>query len=478
LVVHIIADARGFEDMSVEALPLKQLSRRPPAPEPRVGALGPLALYRALRTNAITAWRAEAYEEPYIADRNMLGGYVLINDPDLIRHVLVENAANYPKDALQLEKLTPAVGRGLLTAEPESWRLQRRTVAPLFQPASVDGYLAAMTVSIDEMLARWEGYARSRATIDIAREMTALTYDIISRTVFSHEIETPAEVMGEAITTYFEALGRIDLWDVLPLPRWLPRPAFIRARPAQGIFREEVGRLVERRRARIAAGATVPDDLLTRLMQARDPETGAPLADAVIHDNLVTFIGAGHETTANALSWTLFLLSEFPEADAEVAAEAASLPTAPDAESIAGLTRTRMVLEESMRLYPPVPFLSRGVVARDRIADVEVTPAMRIIIAPWVLHRHRKLWADPDLFRPERFAPEHRGKISRFAYLPFGAGTRICVGMGFAMQEALLALAMIARRFRVTLAEGAQVFPFARMTLRPMNGLPMRIAAR
>ena len=459
-------------------LDVTRLAKRPPAPEPRAGRLGPLALYRALRTNAITAWRAEAYEERYIADRNMLGGYVLLNDPDLIRYVLVENAGNYPKDALQLEKLTPAVGRGLLTADAESWRLQRRTVAPLFQPASVAGYLAAMAASIDEMLARWEEHTRSGAAIDIARETTALTYDIISRTVFSHEIETPAEVMGEAITTYFEALGRIDLSDVLPLPRWLPRPAFIRAKPAQRIFREEVGRLLERRRARIAAGGAVPDDLVTRLMQARDPETGTALADQLIHDNLVTFIGAGHETTANALAWTLFLLSEFPDADARVASEAALLGATPSADDLARLTGTRMILEESMRLYPPVPFLSRGAIAHDRIADLEVTPATRIIIAPWVLHRHRKLWADPDLFIPERFAPENRGKISRFAYLPFGAGARICVGMGFAMQEALLALAMIARRFRVTLAEDANVFPFARMTLRPLNGLPMRIAAR
>src|SRR2546423_627393 len=344
--------------------------RRPPAPEPRTGALGPLALYRALRTNSITAWRAEAYDEPYIADRNMLGGYVLLNDPDLIRRVLIDNAANYPKDNLQLEKLTPAVGRGLLTAEPESWRLQRRTVAPLFQPAGVAGYLAPMAASIGEMLARWERHAETGAVVDIAREMTGLTYDIISRTVFSHEIETPAEVMGEAITTYFDALGRIDLWDVLPLPRFLPRPAFIRAKPAQKIFREEVRRMLDRRRARIAAGKAVPSDLVARLIEARDPETGAPLSDAVIHDNLVTFIGAGHETTANALSWTLFLLSEFPEADARVAIEAASLGDAPSADDLARLTGTRMILEEAMRLYPPVPFLSRQALRRDRIADV------------------------------------------------------------------------------------------------------------
>ena len=448
-------------------------TRRPPAPVPPQGALGPIALYRALRANAITAWRAEAYEEAYIVGRNRLGGFVLLNDPDLIRHVLIDNAANYPKDNLQLEKLTPAVGRGLLTAEEESWRLQRRTVAPLFQPAGVTSYLAAMAISVDEMLARWD--RETGATVDVAREMTRLTYDIISRTVFSNEIETPPDVMGEAITTYFGALGRIDLWDVLPLPRWLPRPAFIRAKPAQKIFRDEVLRLFERRRARIAAGESVPDDLVTRLINARDPETGAPLSDAVVHDNLVTFIGAGHETTANALTWTLFLLSEFRDADARVAAEATD---APDADALARLTDTRMILEEAMRLYPPVPFMSREARSRDMIGEVAVAAGTRIIIAPWVLHRHRKLWPDADMFVPERFAPENRGRIPRFAYLPFGAGPRICVGMTFAMQEALLALTMIARRFRLTLAEGADVMPFARMTLRPMHGLPMRVEAR
>jgi cytochrome P450 len=453
--------------------------RRPPAPQPHEGPLGPLRLYRALRKNSITAWRREAYEEPYIADRNQIGGYVLLNDPALIRRVLVDNAANYPKDRLQLDKLEPAVGRGLLSGDGESWRLQRRTVAPLFQPANVAGYLAPMAASVEDMLSRWEEYAETGAVIDVAREMTALTYDIISRTVFSHEIETPPEVMGEAITTYFDALGRIDLWDVLPLPKWLPRPAFIRARPAQKIFREEVRRLLDRRRARMAAGQAVPDDLVTRLINARDPEAGGPLADALIHDNLVTFIGAGHETTANALAWTLFLLSEFPDADARLAAEATSLDDGcPDADALSKLTETRMILEESMRLYPPVPFMSREALGPDRLGDCAVSPGTRILIAPWVLHRHRTLWPDPDLFMPERFAPERRATIPRFAYLPFGAGARICVGATFAMQEALLALALIARRFRARLVDGASVMPFARMTLRPANGLPMRVTRR
>jgi cytochrome P450 len=452
--------------------------RRPPAPRPPLQPLGPIGLYRTLRRNAIAAWREAAYEEPVLEGRNFLGGFVMVNDPELIRRVFVDNAANYRKDALQLEKLEPAVGRGLLTTEGDDWRLQRRTVAPLFSPPAIAAYLAAMAASVEQMLARWERH--DGGALDIAREMTALTYDIISRTVFSHELETPADVMGAAITKYFEAFGRIDLWDVLPLPRWLPRPAAIRARPAQGVFRDEVRRLLDRRRARIAAGASVPDDLVTRLINARDPETGAPLADHLIHDNLVTFIGAGHETTANALAWTLFLLAMFPAEEARLVEEVVRVTRAvpPGERELAQLGVARMVVEETLRLYPPAPFTSREARGADRLGEIAIAAGTRVIIAPWVVHRHRKLWVEPDLFAPERFSAERRGAIPRFAYLPFGAGPRICVGMTFAMQEILLVLAMILRRFRLTLAQGARIEPLARITLRPAHGLPMMLARR
>ena len=183
-----------------------------------------------------------------------MGSVVLLNEPELIRRVFIDNAANYPKDKLLLDKLTPAVGLGLLTADGESWRLQRRTVAPLFQRAAVASYLTPMAASINEMLARWEELARSGVEVDVAREMATLTYDIISRTVFSHEIETPADVMGEAITSYFEALGRIDLWDIHPLPRFFSAPSLMKAKRSQQIFREEVRRMLARRRARVARG--------------------------------------------------------------------------------------------------------------------------------------------------------------------------------------------------------------------------------
>src|SRR5215831_7361700 len=350
-----------MNDLAVDPfddLPLRD-RRRPPAPQPPRGKLGWFALYRGLRTNPITTWGAELYEQPILADRGIMGPFVIINRPDAIRHVFLDNVANYPKDALQFDKLAPALGRGLLTSDRDEWRFQRRTVAPLFQPSSVATYLPVMIEAVAAMLTRWEAAAADGTVIDAAREMTALTYDIISRTVFSNEIETGADVMSAAISRFFDTHGRIDLWDVFTLPRWLPRPAEWRVRPATRVFREEVRRLLERRRARQAAGQRVPNDLVSLLAAARDPETGAALSEETIHDNLVTFIGAGHETTANALGWTLFLLSEYPWADDRLAHEVDTVlnGNVPTAQDIPKLVFARMVIEEAMRLYPPVPFL-------------------------------------------------------------------------------------------------------------------------
>ena len=458
-------------------LPLRD-RRRPPAPHPPGGKLSWLALYRGLRNNPITTWGERVYQEPIITDRDLLGSVVIVNRPGAIRRVFLDNAQNYPKDAIQLKKLGPALGRGLLTSERDDWRFQRRTVAPLFQPSSVAAYFPVMVEAMAAMLARWESAARDGTVVDAAREMTALTYDIISRTLFSNEIETGPDVMSAAITRFFDTHGRINLWDVVNFPAWVPHPAQWRVRPATRVFRYEVRRLLEQRRARQAAGQPVPNDLVTLLAAARDPETGAALSEETIHDNLVTFIGAGHETTANALGWTLFLLSEYPWAFDRMAQEvdAVLAGRTPTVDDVARLTR--MMLEEAVRLYPPVPFLSREAAGPDRIDGVDIAPGSLVIVAPWPVHRHQLLWQEPDLFEPERFAPERRQKIPRFGYLPFGIGSRVCIGQSFAMQEALVALAMIAQRFRPCLLPGAYVQPVARITLRPARGLPMRIERR
>jgi cytochrome P450 len=234
-------------------------------------------------------------------------------------------------------------------------------------------------------------------------------------------------------------------------------------------FRKELGALIARRGAEIARNpSSAPNDLLTLLLTTRDPEGGALFGPDEVYDNVMTFIFAGHETTANALAWTLYLLSQFPDVDARVAKEVAAA-----GGDTAKLTYTRMVLEESLRLYPPAPFVSRDSVAADRVGPVDIRAGTSVLISPWIIHRHRALWDDPDYFDPERFAPGRRENIHRFAYIPFGAGPRICIGMGFAMQEALIVLAAIVRDWRLSLVPGHPVAPLARLTLRPEFGLKM-----
>src|SRR5215468_3566155 len=232
-------------------LPLRD-RRRPSAPIPLTRRLGPLRYYRALRTNPITTWHQDAFEMPVLVYRGPVGDMAVVNTPDAIRRVFLDNVGNYRKDPLQLEKLEPGLGCGLLTTEGEDWKFQRRTLAPLFQPQAVADYLPDMIGAVRDRLARFETAAAEGATIDMAAEMTALTYEIISQTVFSSELQTSAEVMRAAISHYFAVLGRIDLWDFLKVPVWLPRPALWRVRSSTKVFRNEVHRLLEQRRARAA----------------------------------------------------------------------------------------------------------------------------------------------------------------------------------------------------------------------------------
>ena len=253
------------------------------------------------------------------------------------------------------------------------------------------------------------------------------------------------------------------------------------ARPALRYFHGEIGRVVAERRALLARdAAAAPDDLLTMLLTATDPEDGRPMDDRQVIDNVITFIGAGHETTANALCWTLYLLSEYPWADERVHDELTRVLNGrlPEAEDVAKLTYTRQVLEEAMRLYPPAPFLGREAAAADELGGHPVKPGTQLLVSPWIIHRHQMLWDEPDLFDPERFAPGKREAIHRFGYLPFGAGPRICIGMAFAMQEAVLLLATMLQRYRFKLIDPDKVDPHSTITLRPRGGMRMRIEPR
>ena len=447
---------------------------RPPAPEPLRRPPDIFAFLKGARANPLTTWTRAHFEEPIIVSEGVLGHVAVLSDPAAIRHVLVDRAANYRKDDLQRRVLAPGLGEGLLTAEGEAWRSQRRALAPLFTPKTVATFRAPMAEAADRLVRRLRRRGGGRH-VDAALEMTRVTLDVLERTIFTHGLARDPDALSRAITRYFEAIGPIDPLDVFGLPDWIPRLGRLRARPALRFFDEVVDELIAGRKALLARGAAAPRDLLTLLLEATDPETGQGLSDLEVKANVVTFIGAGHETTANALSWALYLVSQAPAVRERLEQEADE--AGPDAAPSA-LPYARAVMEEAMRLYPPVPFMSRSAVAEDEVAGFRIPKGSLVMIAPWVLHRHKRLWRDPDRFDPSRFLPGAREAIDRFAYLPFGAGPRVCIGAAFSLQEAVLVLARIAAALRLELRPGHAVMPVHRVTLRPSGGLPMTVSLR
>jgi len=459
--------------LSMTEIPAHSLFR-PPAPEPRRRPPDLFEFLSAARNNPLTSWTQAHFDEPIVMAKSVLGRVMVVNDPAAIRHVLVDNASNYRKDDLQRRVLAPGMADGLLTADGDEWRLQRRTLAPLFTPRTVQGFAPAMAEATGRMLRRWR--RREGRIFDASLEMTRVTLDVLERTIFTKGPARDPDALGRAITRFFEAVGPIDPLDVFGAPDWVPRVGRIRARPALEYFAEVVMELIETRKALIASGEAPPRDLLTLLLEANDPETGRGLSDIAVQANVITFIGAGHETTANALSWSFYLLSQAPDLRERLEREADAHG---DGETgLADLPFARAVVEEAMRLYPPVPFMSRQALADDRIAGYRVPRGTIVAVVPWVLHRHRRLWTEPDAFDPDRFLGERREAVDRYAYLPFGAGPRVCIGAAFSLQEAVIVLSGVARAARLDLVEGHQVTPLHRVTLRPEGGLPMRVRLR
>ena len=449
---------------------------RPPVPRPLSRPPDLFAFLKGARSNPLTTWTQAHFELPILAGDGALGRVTVLNDPAAIRHVLVDNAANYRKDDLQRRVLAPGLGNGLLTAEGDEWRLQRRALAPLFTPRTVAGFAPAMADAADRVVRRLKRRGPGRQ-VDAALEMTRVTLEVLERTIFTHGLARDPDALSSAITRYFEAIGPIDPLDVFGMPDWLPRIGRLRARPSLRFFEEVVDELVASRKALLVRGEPAPADLLTRLLEAADPETGRGLTDIEVKANIVTFIGAGHETTANALSWSLYLLSQAPDMRERVEREVDGASEA-DRLDPARLPFTRAVVDEAMRLYPPVPFMSRSPIADDRVAGHRVPKGSLVMIAPYVLHRHKRLWSEPDAFDPDRFMPARRGAIDRFAYLPFGAGPRVCIGASFSIQEAVIVLARLVGAVRLDLMPGHKVVPVHRVTLRPGGGLPMRVSLR
>ncbi|MDE2018303.1 MAG: cytochrome P450, partial [Hyphomicrobiales bacterium] len=319
---------------------------------------------------------------------------------------------------------------------------------------------------------------RAGRTVEIGHDMALFTLDVLERTILSDGLADAPGRFADEMTRFFKVYGRADPADLLGLPKWAPRLTRLGGGGSLQFFEGAISRILERRRARPIS--EWPRDLLTMLIEARDPESGEGLSEPDIRANVMTFVAAGHETTANALTWTLYLLSQDDEARerAESEVDALGEEDLRDPAKLATLHWTRACLDEAMRLYPPAATLSRQAIGPDEVAGVRIRPGARVLVSPWLVHRHKLNWRDPDLFDPSRFLPENRDSIPRFAYLPFGAGPRVCIGMGFAIQEAMIALATWLRGFRFELAPGHSVMPRQRLTLRPAGGMPMVIKSR
>jgi cytochrome P450 len=450
----------------VYELPIARRPLEPPRPPLASEHMGVFGWMKAMRTSALGAWGQRAYEEDIIKGRLFGRSSFTVNTPDAIRHVLVDNYENYTRTPAGIRVLRPILGQGLLIAEGRAWKHQRRTLAPAFTPRAVTPLVPHMIAVTDDTIATLKG--RCGTPVDLREVMQHMTLEIAGRTMFSFGMERHGAALRNFVMDYGERLARPQILDLaLPLP-WPTPKDFARAR-----FRKRwtafIAMLMAERRAAGKKEGAPPRDLFDLMGDARDPETGNAFSDEQLGDEVATMILAGHETTATALFWALYLLALDPDTQdqvaAEVAAEMKALPAGatPDVER---LKFTRAVVDETMRLYPPAFLIARAAKAADTIAGMAVKPKDVILIAPWLLHRHEKLWRNPNAFLPKRFLPP-APPPDRFAYLPFGVGARVCIGAHFALVEATLALAKLIGAFRIELLDQAPVMPIGVVTTQP-----------
>jgi cytochrome P450 len=443
----------------------------PPHP-PRPAA--PVSSWRGMfgerARTAIYGWSEQAFRQTYM--RRKVFGYTvhILLEPEAVQRVLLDNAANYVKPDIVKKILRRTIGRGLVSSDGALWRDQRRIVAANFAPAAVDALIPVFADAAGRAMARWADGA-----LDMAAEATATTMRIISDALFAGDERLITEAAMAHITAALEGVSGARLQALLGLPLMPWSLKGKRARRGQDFLRETLSQVV---RDRLPGGG--PDDFLGFLIRALHDKFEDDEALALAVDNAATFYLAGHETTANAVTWSLFLLSEQPALQAEAAAEARAALAAgeADADLPERLPLLRRILEETMRIYPPVPRFDRQAVAADVIGGQEVAGGDIVSIWPWLLHRHQHLWDDPDAFDPDRWLPEAKAARHRFQYIPFGAGPRLCVGMRFATIEALTVLAHWLRSWSFAPAPGREVRPAGTVTLRPAGGLPLVLSRR
>lgn len=444
----------------------------PPKPQPRAERVGLLRYLRLFRQDILSAQPARLYRAWMAEFRTPFFRSYLCNDPALVDLVLRERPDDFPKSDRIGEGLRPLLGNSVFVTNGATWKRQRRIIDPAFEGGRLRDTWPAMLAAARAMTARL-----APGVVEIEAEASHAAADVIFRTLFSIPIEheIAARVFAE-FRAYQRSQPILNLAAFVPLPAWFPRLHRRRTRASARMIRGLIEQLTAARLAEITAG-TAPDDLATKIMTTPDPETGARFDLAEMVDQVAIFFLAGHETSASALAWSLYLLATHPEAQNRVAEEARAFAADPGFANLSKLRFTRDVFREALRLYPPVPMMVREATGTETFRDRAVSPGAQVVLSPWHLHRHERIWPAPDDFDPDRWAtPENRG-CARAAYMPFSAGPRVCPGAGFAMAEGVLLLALLLTDWQLA-PEGPPPVPVAHLTVRARDGIRLQLVRR
>jgi cytochrome P450 len=432
---------------------------------------------RAVSDNVIAGFHEDVYNEWIIRTRYLGPDHFILNDPAGIKRVLLDNSANYVKGGMEQRISGMGMSRGPSENMDESWRTRRKIMSPSFDYRSLPGFASIISNASERMLDGWD--ARQPGTpLGVPDAMLNISSEIISRILFSTEHKEIAAVMNR-VSGQYRSETMVDFLDFVPVVNRARRS--FRRRMDHRMFRHQAAAIDQVIERRTRESNPAEDGLLSRLMLMRDQETGVRISTEELRTNVTTLYTVGHETVAQTLTWIWYLLSQHPQQEMKLHRELDSVLAgrSPSHEDIDNLPYTRMVIEEALRLYPPFYTLAwREALADDELCGVAIPRGATISIVPWVLHRHRRLWEEPDRFDPERFLPTRSAGRPRMAYLPFGAGPRVCTGAAFAMTETTMILAAVAQRYRLRLAPGHKVEPQARLLLRPRYGLPMMLERR
>lgn len=443
------------------------VSRKNPVRVPLVREpWGILKSLNAARQNVLSIIPDVATKQPIVSGKTGKRWHMVM-DPKAIRHILLEKLTDYPKSDVTKNILRPAIGESMFIAEGAHWRWQRRAAAPVFSHRNVNALAPIMSAVASK--ARDRISAASGKPIDMFDEMTRATFDIIGDVTFSGGGGFSRREVHGAIDAYIAEAGKISLFDILGLPPWIPRLGRMSAGSAMKTMKSLANETIDSRRSNGQKGA-VPD-LLDLLIAGVDPETKRAMNTAELRDNLLTFIVAGHETTALTLAWALYLCAFDEDVQNQARQEAQTVLNGRTAtgDDVENLPFTRMIIDEALRLYPPAAIISRTAQKSDRLCDRDVNAGDTVMIPIYALHRNHLLWDDPDAFRPERF--KDRKAIERYAYLPFGDGPRICIGASFALQEAVIILATLLAKFNFRPIKNLDPKPVMILTLRPEGGV-------